>query len=254
MGYIYKITNIVNNKIYIGKTVRTIKSRFSRHINDAESGRLNTHLSRAIRKYGKQNFKIEEIEKIDNKLLEEREIYWINFYKSSVCGYNETLGGDGGNTYINKTPAEMEKIKSEIRMTKVGGLNPNARAIKMKNIKTGEELFFDSAAEARDYFKETNHQFVSRRCLGMIKVLWRGEWLIAYQEENYPTDFTEIASRKKSREIYVIDLLENKEFHFPSFASAERYFGLKLKTFSSKAYLKEKEFVIQERFKISIIN
>ena len=52
-GYIYKITNIENNKVYIGQA-KNIKRRFARHINDAVNNKLDTHFCRAIRKYGKR--------------------------------------------------------------------------------------------------------------------------------------------------------------------------------------------------------
>ena len=47
---IYKISNNVNNKVYIGQTIRPINKRFNRHINDAVNNKLNTHFARAIRK------------------------------------------------------------------------------------------------------------------------------------------------------------------------------------------------------------
>lgn len=60
--WIYKITNIQNNKVYIGQSIRPINQRFQRHINDALNNILDTHFARAIRKYGKENFIIEEID------------------------------------------------------------------------------------------------------------------------------------------------------------------------------------------------
>ena len=92
MGYIYKITNHISNKCYIGKTERTIKERWQehcRHINTYP----NLPLYKAMLKYGIENFSIKEIEYCDN--LEEREKYWISFYDSYHNGYNATLGGDG---------------------------------------------------------------------------------------------------------------------------------------------------------------
>lgn len=58
IGEIYKITNIQNNKVYIGQTIRPVEYRFNRHINDALHNILDTHFARAIRKYGPQNFKL----------------------------------------------------------------------------------------------------------------------------------------------------------------------------------------------------
>lgn len=60
--WIYKITNIQNNKVYIGQTIRPIEQRFHRHLNDATNDILDTHFARAIRKYGKNNFIIEKID------------------------------------------------------------------------------------------------------------------------------------------------------------------------------------------------
>ena len=65
--WIYKITNIQNNKVYIGQTIRPVKDRFNRHINDAMNNILDTHFARAIRKYGKENFTIEIIDEAKNQ-------------------------------------------------------------------------------------------------------------------------------------------------------------------------------------------
>lgn len=97
MGYIYKITNKINGKIYIGKTVKTIEERFKRHAYDSHRNDRNNYFYNAIKKYGIENFIIEEIENVDNSKLNEKEKYWIKFYKSnfSRIGYNSTIGGDG---------------------------------------------------------------------------------------------------------------------------------------------------------------
>ena len=108
MGYIYKITNTVNNKIYIGQTRYTIQKRWAEHC-DASS-RLNYPLYKAMRKYGQDNFIVEEVEEILDDLLNEREVYWINFYHSYAplgYGYNVTLGGEGNRLYEQKQIYEM---------------------------------------------------------------------------------------------------------------------------------------------------
>lgn len=100
--WIYKITNIQNNKCYIGQTIRPIQDRFHRHINDALNNVLDTHFARAIRKYGKESFIIEEIDKASSQEeLNQKEQYWIRYYNSTVTGYNETdaIHKCGGNTY-----------------------------------------------------------------------------------------------------------------------------------------------------------
>lgn len=92
MGYIYKITNKINNKVYIGQTKRDIKVRFWQHKTD--SNKKDFVLYKAMRKYGKDNFYIEIIEKCENDLLNRQEKYWISFYNSYNKGYNSTIGGE----------------------------------------------------------------------------------------------------------------------------------------------------------------
>ena len=67
IGEIYKITNIQNNKVYIGQTIRPVEYRFNRHINDALNNILDTHFARAIRKYGPQNFKLQVIDNAETQ-------------------------------------------------------------------------------------------------------------------------------------------------------------------------------------------
>ena len=60
--WIYKITNIQNNKVYIGQTIRPIEQRFHRHLNDALNNILDTHFARAIRYYTPNSFTVETID------------------------------------------------------------------------------------------------------------------------------------------------------------------------------------------------
>lgn len=113
---VYLITNIVNGKVYVGQTSRRngdgyIK-RFKIHL--WESKKLKTkRLAMAIRKYGEDKFVVELIEdNIPSSKINEREIYWIDYYKSfdNRIGYNMTLGGTGVKGY--EFPIEVkEKLK-----------------------------------------------------------------------------------------------------------------------------------------------
>lgn len=99
MAYIYKITNDINEKIYIGKTEFSIEKRFKEHCRDAFKERNEKRpLYAAMRKYGIEHFHIEVIEETDYP--EERETYWIEQYGSFKNGYNATIGGDG-KKYLN---------------------------------------------------------------------------------------------------------------------------------------------------------
>ena len=70
-GYIYKITNDVNDKIYIGQTITTIKERWSQHKSSGTLGNSHLVISRAINKYGFRAFYMQEIEKHSCNTLED---------------------------------------------------------------------------------------------------------------------------------------------------------------------------------------
>jgi group I intron endonuclease len=95
--YIYKITNKINNKIYVGKTNNPVK-RFQNHISRSRTLKTNQPIHFAMAKYGKDNFVFEIIETCcDAALLNAREIFWIENLKSNqkIIGYNITNGGEG---------------------------------------------------------------------------------------------------------------------------------------------------------------
>jgi group I intron endonuclease len=80
---IYKITNTINNKIYIGSA----KNFYKRYLKHKENPR-ETHISRSFRKYGFENFVFEILETPDIFNLIEREQFWMDFYQS----YNKKIG------------------------------------------------------------------------------------------------------------------------------------------------------------------
>ena len=96
-GFIYKITNTINGKFYIGQTIQNVKERFYQHCATKCSKAVsNMAIHRAIKKYGKSNFTVEVIEEIDSANLNDRERYWIKCYNSYNNGYNSTKGGQDG--------------------------------------------------------------------------------------------------------------------------------------------------------------
>lgn len=94
--YIYKTTNLLNGKIYIGKRVYRKKD-------DNWYLGSGIYLNRAIKKHGRENFKKEILEWCNDKThLCKREIYWIEQFNATnpEIGYNLSLGGDGGNVGV----------------------------------------------------------------------------------------------------------------------------------------------------------
>lgn len=102
---IYKITNLINNKIYIGQSV-DIKERWQEHkrINERQNENAKIMqqypLYKAFKKYGLNNFLFEVIEECLITELDDKEIFWIKYYNSYIGfensnGYNLTTGGKG---------------------------------------------------------------------------------------------------------------------------------------------------------------
>jgi GIY-YIG catalytic domain len=94
IGNLYKITNNINNKVYVGKTYKSINSRFNGHKRDINRFKSRP-LYRAMLKYGIDNFSIELLGSYSEGILEEKEVEAIKNFDSYKNGYNATLGGDG---------------------------------------------------------------------------------------------------------------------------------------------------------------
>lgn len=89
---IYKITNVNNNKVYIGQSnnlERRYKEHFIWNLNNKQ------YIDELIQDLGKENFSFEIIEECELEVLDEREKYWIKYYNSFYEGYNKTKGGAG---------------------------------------------------------------------------------------------------------------------------------------------------------------
>lgn len=94
---IYKITNKVDGKVYIGKTKRTLEVRWAQHCRDVNSKIACFKLQKAIKKYGAENFTIEQIDCAATKdEADAKEVYWIRFYNATETGYNTSPGGKAG--------------------------------------------------------------------------------------------------------------------------------------------------------------
>lgn len=117
---IYKITNRLNNKVYIGQTIRDLATRVQEHRRKA-----NSLVGKAINKYGIENFTIEEIYTATSiEDLNDNEVYYISQYNClAPNGYNLCLGG--GNTKGYSHPQETKDLLSSIKKeTYLGTNNP----------------------------------------------------------------------------------------------------------------------------------
>lgn len=114
-GYIYKITNKVNGKSYIGQTRYTVEFRWRQHIHKKD----NVYFHNAIHKYGIDNFTIETLEECDYKDLDSREIYYIAKYNTFKEGYNLTIGGSGNRRLL------LDNKYDEIKELYLSGFSSN---------------------------------------------------------------------------------------------------------------------------------
>ena len=127
---IYKFENAINGHIYIGQST-CIERRFQQHIYDANhlETRRTTGIDVAINKYGIENFDFSIIELCDIEMLNEREIYWIEFYDSYNNGYNRSIGGKSLNGENHPRAILTEQQVWDIREEYAKGI---ARSIAIK--------------------------------------------------------------------------------------------------------------------------
>jgi len=118
LGIIYKATNIVNGKVYIGQTTQGLDVRSKRHIRESKhTSRII--FQRALRKYGSDNFKWEVLEHcIDSVELDEMEFHYIMQYDSFNSGYNMTINtkcqaGELNPNYGNSMPEHSKNLISK---------------------------------------------------------------------------------------------------------------------------------------------
>lgn len=172
MMIVYKATNKINGKVYIGITTKTLKHRISIHKKDSKT--KNTYFYKAIKKYGFDNFIWEEIDTASSiEELHDKEIYYIKHYDSfdnKEKGYNTTSGGGSlyqiteeerqarserakgennpmygrtsplaGTKFSEEHKAKISQaLKGSYRPHVIGGNNPAAKRV--RNIDTGEEF------------------------------------------------------------------------------------------------------------------
>jgi len=120
MSFIYKITNLVTGKVYIGQTSSTVEDRYKVHKKSYKNGKCHK-LYNAMKKYGVDNFIVETICETNNPNDDEQ--YYIKKYNSVKDGYNISYGGNYNKIYNDDNEKEVldlfEKYKSIHKVYKI---------------------------------------------------------------------------------------------------------------------------------------
>lgn len=181
-GHIYKITNQLNGKVYIGQTLSKLNVRFNQHISYAkrskETGRRLYYLSKALLKYGAENFKIDLVETVPVSELNVREIHWIGQFNSFVEGYNLNMGGHFRQKPEDRKYTQTVEHKQAISAAKKGRtLNwseESLKAAKQAKVGSNNPNFGKKAARIvcehckKDVAKNIYSQYHGEKCKSLV--------------------------------------------------------------------------------------
>ncbi len=152
---IYKITNTVNGKVYIGKTSNTLEQRWGGHLRGVrKTAMAGLKLYRAIRKYGPEVFTVEALyyAKTEEE-LSRMETFFIVLHQShkSENGYNMTMGGEG------RTGPLPEITKEKIRNSKLGvSLSELHKAAISEGMKNSDREYLGRFGSDNPFFGKTH--------------------------------------------------------------------------------------------------
>jgi hypothetical protein len=188
-GVIYKITNIVNSKVYIGQTRERfgkngtgdkcgIEGRFKGHIYSALYGKGGcVRLANAIKKHGKDMFKIEKLLNCSMEELDDKETGLIKLYDATnkEKGYNISLGGKG-RSVDNVPESARRNISSRLKINDEDEMN--IIPVNRKNILVGYKVRRREQGKSYNkWFTATDHSIEENLLLAQI-------WLIDFKSGN----------------------------------------------------------------------
>lgn len=172
--FTYIIKNLINNKIYIGKT-GDLEERWKKHLSISLNPNSVNYFAihKAIHKYGKENFtinKISEYETEDEALIDEISLIKIYDSTNKKIGYNLTVGGDGCSRNCSEqtkdkiSKANRGKVLSQETKNKISSSN-------LGKIRTIESKIKYSNAKKNNIVSEETKNKISEK----IKLLWENE-------------------------------------------------------------------------------
>lgn len=224
-GSIYKITNNITGKVYIGQTVLDVNDRFYRHTITKKSVMYSV-----LKKYGKSNFKVEEIFiAFDEDTLNSIECYFIKRYNSTSkdFGYNITPGGK----QIRLSPERVRE--KSIRQT--GKRHTNNKPVKMTNISTGEIRIVKGLCYIDG--SEFNARAIRSRMSKNTPTYkgWKFEYISKYTNQS---GSAEIKNSEHAQRIGIEP--ERSEYNVPTSRRRPKYFCLENKDYIIDLYINKR--------------
>lgn len=219
---IYRITNCVNNKVYIGKSIDIFNKRWPYHKALLNNGtHVNKHLQNAWNKYGEENFDFSIVLECNREELDKYEIYYIAAYKSYLpeYGYNKTYGGDGS--------IPTEETRAKMSASHIGILGtPESRAKQSLKLSGENNPMYGRKKELSPvYGKQKSDETIQK-----LKDCWTDERKLAQSQrisgENNPMSGCTGNENPSSRSAICI---ETGDF-FETLKDAAKWCGLKTHT------------------------
>lgn len=186
---VYKITNKVNNKIYIGITNQGSGTRFRHHLYESRIGEPSP-IHKAMAKYGESNFSLEIIDFADTyDELKEKEIYYIDKFNSTdrKIGYNLTKGGDGTFGRLHS-----EETKEKIRQKAIGRKASDEVKKKMSESRKGK---------CTDIQKEHLKKLSIKNCKVVLQYSVTGEFIAEYSSMKEACEKTGVSKSTIERQL-----------------------------------------------------
>lgn len=221
MAWIYCIENKINDKKYIGKSIKSISKRWFQHkINLKRNTHINKHLQQSWNKYGEDFFAFWIIEECEKEKLSEREMFWIEQYKTfgynGKYGYNLTKGGEGtcGRICSLETRKKIgEKTKGKISAKKGISLSEKTKE-KMSQSHKGIRASIYTKKKLSEYHKGKSSPMLGKNHSEKTK----NQMSNSHKEKTSSKKGIPLSEKEKKKLMYIKKSNSSSKFFGVSFA------------------------------------